>query len=344
MIPPEIVDLVFSFLEADPFTLQKCVQCHPEISKIAERHLYANITILDSKSSRDHPQIMPSSTLVQLLSHSPYIANYVRSLTIMLTRGPSLGSQLDPEVASVLRDKLRLLEKFGLTSNLNYMYRIAWPEVHENVQAVLSTFLRLPTLKEVSISRIAHFPLSLLDECRNVTRVLLQNNFCHSDYKVVRPSYPPLDFLSLQDCCPTVIPWIRSHTPRSLDFLVDDPYTFQKILQVCSDTLTNLNVDLGHRTCAFFSPYHWLSFAQVFQLLRNTISCQELPLLLSNPLLISVPFPVFSNSIFTRPCGSKPILLSTASVTRSNNAIILLFRQSFRLSRHFHHHLARSKW
>jgi len=278
MIPPEIVDLVFSFLEADPFTLQKCVQCHPEISKIAERHLYANITILDSKSSRDHPQIMPSSTLVQLLSHSPYIANYVRSLTIMLTRGPSLGSQLDPEVASVLRDKLRLLEKFGLTSNLNYMYRIPWSGVHGNVQAALLTFLRLPTLKEVSISRIAHFPLSLLDECRNVTRVLLQDNFCHLDYKVVRPSYPPLDFLSLQDCCPTVIPWIRSHTPRSLDFRVDDPYTFQKILQVCSDTLTNLNVDLWHRACAFFSPLSLavlcssVSVATEYDLMQGTTS------------------------------------------------------------------------
>ena len=55
MLPPEIVDHIFSFLDADPITLLKCIQCSSELCEIIERHLHTNITVGDAESD---PQIL----------------------------------------------------------------------------------------------------------------------------------------------------------------------------------------------------------------------------------------------------------------------------------------------
>jgi len=171
------------------------------------------------------------------------------------------------EAVTTLQDKLPLLEKLCLAS-VDGKRAAVWLEMHKNLRAAFLTFLRLPTLKEVNIQHIADFPLSAFDECQNITRLLLRGKFRHSDSEV-RPSYPPLDFLSLQSCLPTIIPWIRSHSPRSLDFRVDNWDMFQDVLQV-SNTLTMLNVDFSHYIhCTHFFPYHWSFIAE--GLLVNTI-------------------------------------------------------------------------
>ncbi len=51
-------------LEADPFTLKKCVESCPELSKIIERHLYGF-----GDGFREHPQMLDCHKLVQLLLH-----------------------------------------------------------------------------------------------------------------------------------------------------------------------------------------------------------------------------------------------------------------------------------
>jgi len=244
MLPAEIVDHIFSFLEANPFTLQKCIECCPGLAKIIERHLYANITICNTRSY--HPQIMSCFKLWELLSHSPHIANYVRSLTIKVTRPPFFRSRyiLDVDAFLILQDKLRRLENVCLASAYKKPAELLWPNVHENIKTAFLTFLRLPTLKEVSIKHIGHFPLTVFDQCQNITRLLLQGDFYQSDIRVEAP-YPQLDFLSLGSCPPAIIPWVKSRTLRSLDFRVDNPDTFQQLLEACPNTLVRLNADLN---------------------------------------------------------------------------------------------------
>ena len=273
MLPPEIVDHILSFL--DPLTLKKCIACCPELSDILERHLYANITLQDAESC----QLNPCFQLVKLLSHSPHIANYVRSLTIRVTQPPfhRRGCIQDVEIVSILQDKLQRLERVCLAPAYEKS-AVRWSDMHENTRAAFLMLPRLPTLKEVSIRDIEIFPLSTFDECQNITRLLLRGHSCHSDtlnwegqspypqldflsgnfrhsdtWQVQSP-YPRLDFLSLESCPPTLIPWVGSRTLRSLDFRVDDPDMFQELLEVCSDTLTSLNVDL-YAYCELLSPY-----------------------------------------------------------------------------------------
>lgn len=254
MLPLEIVDHIFTFLEDDPLTLQKCLECCPELSKFVERHLYANVTI--------YSNTMPVWVVERLL-YSPHLANYVRSLTIQIV--PRLSFNRYMAMAAVLKlalqKKLPHLEKVCLASTYTGP-GILWRDIQKNMRAVFLTFLRLPTLREVSIWNIIDFPLSEFDKRPNITRLLLRGDFFYSDPQVQSP-YPRLDFLSLESCPPDIIPWVRSRTPRSLDFRADDPDRFQQLLQACFNTLIRLNVDLDHTNCRLFFLYLWTSNIEI---------------------------------------------------------------------------------
>jgi len=45
MFPNELIDYVLSFLQSDPYSLEKCTRADPFLSKLAERYLYADVTL-----------------------------------------------------------------------------------------------------------------------------------------------------------------------------------------------------------------------------------------------------------------------------------------------------------
>jgi len=81
-LPNELIDYVLSFLQSDPYSLEKCTRADPFLSKLAERYLYADVTLFDDP----HPKIKSRTThqLTQILVQKPEIAHYIRSLTIYL--------------------------------------------------------------------------------------------------------------------------------------------------------------------------------------------------------------------------------------------------------------------
>lgn len=79
-LPNELIDYVLSFLQSN---LEECARADPFLSKLADRYLYADITLFDDP----HPKVTRTRTthqLTQILVKKPEIAHYIRSLTIYL--------------------------------------------------------------------------------------------------------------------------------------------------------------------------------------------------------------------------------------------------------------------
>src|SRR5258708_815332 len=71
MLPPELIDHIFSFLQGDSLALKACSKVQPLFSRLAERHLYAHIVI-----SPRAPDVS------NLIFENPHLLNYPRTLEI----------------------------------------------------------------------------------------------------------------------------------------------------------------------------------------------------------------------------------------------------------------------
>jgi hypothetical protein len=72
LLPPELIDHIFSFLRGDISALKACSEAHPSVSRLAERHLYADIWTFPHEDS----------DLLGQLSENPRLLEHPRALTI----------------------------------------------------------------------------------------------------------------------------------------------------------------------------------------------------------------------------------------------------------------------
>ena len=246
-VPPEIIDLVFSFLQSDPTTLAICSRAHPSLSSSAERLLYADVVVFDNEGNtdkKDDRQTFLASELHRLLIDSPHIANYIRKLEICLSSRAATG------IAPIL-PMLPWLDGIFVTATY-YGY---W-------QCLSTEFLdaftnRLSSLKEVSIIYFDYFPLRVLDGCKTIKSIGLHrwadDEIHENDLQVVPPV---LDSLSLHSWQPhsldsRFMDWARKriHSLRFLLFHSSDGLAVNvvlpELLRMCSNSLISLEVNLS---------------------------------------------------------------------------------------------------
>jgi len=88
VLPPEILDLIFSFLDNEPSTwsiLEACSETtrNPLLRGVVDRRLYAYIVVTNYKSHKLPGQFYHSD-LFQYLTSNPQVANYIRTLQIQI--------------------------------------------------------------------------------------------------------------------------------------------------------------------------------------------------------------------------------------------------------------------
>jgi len=102
-----------------------------------------------------------SLRLSKLVSNSLCIANYVRSLHIMIEWRKyvhfNYTRSLNEEDIAMILPKFRMLRKISFDDDTPS----TWPLLHERFRAAFIQCLRLPSLIEVSIHGINAFPLCI---------------------------------------------------------------------------------------------------------------------------------------------------------------------------------------
>jgi len=277
-LPTDVVDLILGFFQADLVTLKTCAQSHPTLSKLSERHIYAKITLhddLDSDKIDPLAGSLRTTEFTQILDKSPDIANHVRSLKIYVNNEEE-PKQLEEATVSHLNSVASILPTFlGLTKiaiegTPRSRTILSWHTLPETFRQVFLNILHVQDMKEVSISCITFFPLSLLDNCKNrnvkVTLDMCQETRCDRKSKE-RGSF---EHLSVENYSGTyvegIMAWIQTHGLRSLKFVPLYRQVWQyrlllpPFLAACSSTLTNLDVGIEDEHCTSLSFLELHSF------------------------------------------------------------------------------------
>jgi len=254
-LPNELLDYILSFLQSDTYTLDKCTRSHPILSKIAERHIYAEITLYDDP----HPKVESHTThnFTQILANKPEVVHYIRSLTIYLK---DYGNSPLITIASLL-PMLPGLTKITLNGKVDS----SWDKLPETFRQAFVPFLHAQ-VRDVCISSIISFPLDSLNGCKNLRTVALDLMCGEIQYdkgsgKIDRPSplpSPLIEHLSFRPCCGMtmeyVTGWVQANNLRSLKFTgvsEDVQRTLREflppLLAACADSLTSLCLDLNDK-------------------------------------------------------------------------------------------------
>jgi len=242
MLPPEIIDHIFSFLHSDLVTLETCSRAHPILFKLIQKHLYVNTTIRND-----------TAEIVQLSKSVSDIAHYVRSLHIIIERPRrwlrvNYWGSFNEEGIAMILPKFRMLRKISLDDCV----ATRWPMFHQSFCAAFIQCLRLPSLIEVSIHGTREFPLTAFVNCMSIKKLTLDGSFTFNNLSADSTSpYPQIESLSIRRCrasLPTITSWAKTCNPRSLGFSLPNLQNnseLQPLLQVWSNTLTSLELDFG---------------------------------------------------------------------------------------------------
>jgi len=243
----EILDHIFSFLVSHRDTLIAC-SADPTLSPIVERHLYHHIIVHVGHGKSN------SNRLSKLVSENTRILHYVKILEIHFEISSLSPRRVERAVVERLDELANtllafpVLECIMLSASKEQFY---WSAAF---RAALKDRLNLPTVKKVHLVGEKGFPISLLDNCKNIENLSLTGSF-EAEGRTCDSTLPQLKALTMTSSyviSSSLLAWIkpRINEVRSLKFALSSVLTLSELLGVCAPTLSKLDVDLSE------TPYY----------------------------------------------------------------------------------------
>ena len=243
----ELVDQILSFLQSDPVSLEACQESHPLISKIAERHQFAHV-VLDDFNLCEFA--FESSEFTKIIHGQPHLATYVRSIEMRLG-----VEKYSPELSSMLSmmTSLKEIKLYGLS-----IFR--WEEIPEHFRQAFLDCIHLSSMEDVCIVQLSDFPLSVLNNIKTLTLCAWpEDEYIPDTTKLddIVGQTPQLESLSLKNVGSGSLQKVIAWVPGTLHFLnISGDFAYEwlaPLLDHCSNSLTNLQLDLGsQRACPSF--------------------------------------------------------------------------------------------
>ena len=155
MLPPELIDHIFSFLRGDIPALKACSRAHSLFSKLAEQHLYTDIIV---RRKHHPPPITHSfSDLYQQFSKNPCLLYYPRTLEI----DTSLAGVVEPLSFNSMVPRMINLVSLKICGETN----IKLPTIRDSLQQL--------SIEELDLCNFYDFPLSVLDNGKTIKKLTL---------------------------------------------------------------------------------------------------------------------------------------------------------------------------
>ena len=233
LLPVELIDHIFSFLQKDSSALKACSKAHRSLSRVAERHLYAHIII---------PEVFNHDDL-----ENPHLLDYPRTLEFRICPSHTL---------------LSFMRMIPRMANLVCLKIYAPISYDEKFIPMLRNCLQQSSLQELLLSHIHNLPFSIFDDAKYIKHLTFSG--CKADDEE-QISSSPSSQLSLETLILSgysnlhihrwAARWVTSLTllelqkPRlGLDWTV-----FPELLVACSNSLTKLHLDMNNYCLWFLS-------------------------------------------------------------------------------------------
>jgi len=240
LIPPELIDHIFSFLRGDRLALEECSKAHPIFSSIAEPYLYADVLLPMNYKMAFYKQ----------LSENPHILKFPRTLEFRLSGHDFPSCPSEPEVLLIMSMVPRMANLISLTLANKWPYRL-----NEDFISTFKTCFRQSTIEELCLESFRDFPLSILDG-KAIKKLTFSDCTAKREDESVfalGASHQSLETLIIRSYHnPDLLLW-ASYRATSLTTLElrdsSRPHLrdFAQLLRACSKTLTRLHLDVDSR-------------------------------------------------------------------------------------------------
>ena len=226
--------------------------------------LYANIAFhaLDNQHNFAIDNHEPHSSDLESFTIDPYqfgkllqfdqsLANHVRSLCIVIPESCFFKYNQVKSRRSISNISwvLPLLPELTSITLKSGDTPILWVQLREDFHVAFTRRIQLSSVTQVRLHGIFDFPLSVLDKCINVKSLSLDGRHWDSGDPSTLPCLP-LESLQINHHAhhlTRIISWAKFNRIRSLNYRSVDPMSFRvlpQLLQVCSDSLVDLELDL----------------------------------------------------------------------------------------------------
>src|SRR5260221_9002675 len=236
VLPAELVDHIFSFLpQGDTSALKACSKAHPLFWRLAERYLYKHIVIYKG------------SDVCNPVFKNPRLLDYPHTLEI---------SAHIPDRNALPIDILSVIPRMANLVSL----KIDGPYSFKQGEEFLSMFrncLHQPSFRELYLSNIFYFPVSTLDDAKNIKKLTLSD--CTVEDDRISSIKLPSSQLSLDTLIllghhnPRIHLWATRCVTRLTSFELHNLLSnidwgiFPVLLAACSNSLTRLHLDVSNR-------------------------------------------------------------------------------------------------
>jgi hypothetical protein len=200
-IPLDVIETIIAFLAAvDDQKLSSVKTCSltcRSFLHFCRTHIFASLSI---DVYAPQPLFPLSPRFQQLFASTPEIVHFVRTLKIGVSH-----SEYTPESKELfdLADALRTFTRVEHLTITSYRRGIVqdWANVAECLQDAALHLLTLPTIRDLRVSGLAHFPILELTRCthlRGLCTAFLRDPVLHARSPTVRPRSLVLDECTLE--------------------------------------------------------------------------------------------------------------------------------------------------
>ena len=238
----EILDHIFSFLASDRDTLAFCSK-DPLLGPIVERHFYSHLTVHMGLVNLESNHAFRPIRLLKFLIENPHIPHYVKTLEIL--DGLDYQQKIPSKHLKVLHEFQKTLLMYPV---LECVMLKATPNgrlwhLSDSFRVALERLVNLPTVKEV---HFVDFPLSLLDNCKGIKKLLISGLQGCIYAQICHPTLPQLTSLTLPDrnCSSSTFAWLNDHINELRFLKCGSLWVLEELVEACAGTLTKLDVEI----------------------------------------------------------------------------------------------------
>lgn len=237
LLPVELIDRIFSFLQGDILTLKACSKAHSLYSRLAERYLYADIFVVTNDRE-----------LYKQLSGNSHILDYPRTLEIH-TALASLDLTLSIILMIPQMPNLMSLSLYGML------------DICEDSVSTFRNCFQQSSIEQLHLQNCHGFPFSVLDNAKSIKKLTLSH--CSAIEEPLSEATLPIETLKISGTHnQRLLLWTSRRVTKlhTLELRAMWESKCPQLLGACSNSLRMLHLDVMNHcmwyTSIKFSDLH----------------------------------------------------------------------------------------
>ncbi|KIL65199.1 hypothetical protein M378DRAFT_162465 [Amanita muscaria Koide BX008] len=267
VLPPEVFDEIISQSTDETSTLKSCSLVCRSFRRRAQKILFHSIVVAFKSNFGSNPS--EPINLVLIVEQAPHLIEFIQELqifSISIYTPPNVGDATNLENA--LGVFFREGDSFPINLRSLWLHSLPWCRMSPGLKDAVVLLMIVHSLRDITLDHLTDCPPDLVQNLPPLLKHLSLTNFLRLPLSMNQKELPKLESLSITvDSLLRLIPGVLVQSPRyAVEHIVDlsQVKTFEAtvcsiplsviepILRQTSNSLENLQIQLGCVTCSFY--------------------------------------------------------------------------------------------